>query len=89
MFDPPASSDIVNHEAAYVSPAPPPHSFDRSNSCTSPASQLAVRPAGSKDGVRDRRAIIALLKAYRLNEEAVHVLKQTQWEVRMSPQQLH
>jgi hypothetical protein len=68
------------HDGEYFTPQSRAHSFQRSSSARAPAVQLAIRPP-TKKGSRDRQAIIALLQAYRLDEDAVHKLKSSNWEV--------
>lgn len=86
MFDPPVTSDLVDHEGAYTEDLENSmqHSFSHSRSTTSTASQLAVLPKDGTRGVRDRQAILTLLRAYRLDDDAVDTLKQNAWEVRLA-----
>lgn len=84
MFPPPVPSDVAGHERAYTEDVENSmrHSFHRSRSETSPAAQLAVQPKVGRPAGRDRRAILTLLKTYRLDNDAVARLKKTEWEVR-------
>lgn len=91
MFHPPATSDVAGHERAYTEGVEHSmqHSFSRSRSKTSSPAKLAVHPKNGRPGPLDRRAILTLLKEYRLDNEAVDRLKKTDWEVRRSEHAAH